>query len=114
MFEIQNTGTPKNILIRDITQPVGTGYLIHNEFTGTRISGANWLGHYEYYGGRDEIVPVWWIIRPGMPRSKCHRRKSWGYLEHCSERNDLGRLPGSRYLRANLDGRLLISSPGPA
>jgi hypothetical protein len=54
MFEIQNTGTPKNILIRDISQPLGTGYLIHNEFTGTSISGANWLGHYEYYGGRDE------------------------------------------------------------
>jgi len=54
MFEIQNTGTPRNVLIRDITQPVGTGYLIHNEFTGTSITGANWLGHYEYYGGSDE------------------------------------------------------------
>ncbi len=54
MFEIQNTGSPRNILIRDITQPLGTGHLIHNEITGTTITGANWLGHYEYYGGSDE------------------------------------------------------------
>jgi hypothetical protein len=113
MFEIQNTGTPKNILIRDITQPVGTGYLIHNEFTGTSISGANWLGHYEYYGGRDECYQYGGSSGPVCPGANV-TAANLGVTSNIVANGTIsaGSLAPGTCVQTSTGG-LLISSPGP-
>jgi len=50
VFDIQNTGIVRSIMIHDVVQPVGTAYMVTNEITGMNLTGVNWLTNYEYMG----------------------------------------------------------------
>lgn len=67
VFDIQNVGTVNSVLIHDVVQPVGTGYMVKNEITGLNLSGVNWLTSYEYMGPTTGEC----YVASGLERATC-------------------------------------------